>query len=447
LKTQDFDIASAREQALSLVARVLDEAARRKADAAEVSVGRSYGFSATVRMGEVETLEHENDQDFVLTVYFGKRKATVSSSDLRAASVSDMVAAACAIAGEVSEDECAGLCNPDDLAAAVADLDLDRPWSLDIGAAVELATECEDSARAAPEIVNSEGASVHTVRALHCYGNSHGFSGGWSGTRHGRSCLVVAGDDGGMQRDGWYSVNRYSRRLATRAQVGARAAERAVRRLGARKIASCKAPVLFVPEMARTLFGCFISAVSGPALYRKTTFLQDTLGRRVFPEWLCMDEEPLIRGGLHSAPFDLDGVGTRTHAIVRDGVLDSYVLDSYSARRLGLHTTGNAGGVRNLAVRSNAGGFNDLVAEMGTGLVVTELIGSGINPVTGDYSQGAAGFWVENGALAYPVEEITVAGNLKDMFASVARAGDDVDERSSIRCGSLLLPEMTVAGK
>ncbi len=447
MKTQDFDIEAAKGKALSLVARVLDEAARLKADAAEVSVGRSYGFSTTVRMGEVETLEHENDQDFVLTVYFGKRKGSVSSSDLRAESVSDMVAAACAIAGEVGEDECAGLPDPGDMVATVADLDLDRPWSLDIGAAVELATECEDTARATPEIVNSEGASVHTIRGLHCYGNSHGFSDAYSGTRHGISCLVVAGRNGGMQRDGWYSVNRYSPRLETPARVGSRAAERAVRRLGARKIASCKVPVLFIPEMARTLFGCFIGAVSGPALYRKTTFLQDTLGQRIFPEWLCMDEEPLIQGGLYSAPFDFEGVGTCAHAVVRDGVLDSYVLDSYSARRLGLHTTGNAGGIRNLAVRSNAGGFDDLVAAMGTGLVVTELIGSGINPVTGDYSQGAAGFWVENGALAYPVEEITVAGNLKTMFDSIALVGDDVDERSSIRCGSLLLSEMTVAGK
>lgn len=447
MNARDFDVPAAEQSALALIERVLDEAAGAGASAAEAAVGRGRGFSVTVRMGEVETLEHENDRDVTCTVYFGDRKSAASSSDLREAAVSEMVRSACATAREVGEDDCAGLADAGDMLSAPVDLDLDRPWPVDVHDAIALAVECEDAARATPEIVNSEGASVSTMRSLYCYGNSHGFAGAYAGTRHDLGCIVVAGRDGQMQRDGWFSVNRCPRRLQTPQQVGRRAAARATRRLGARKIRSCKTPVLFTPEMARTLFACFVGAVSGPALYRKTTFLPDSLGQAIFPQSVDVDEEPRIKGGLASAPFDLDGVATRAHALVRRGVLESYVLDGYSARRLGLRTTGNAGGVRNLIVRGSGGGFDELAADMGTGLVVTELIGSGINPVTGDYSQGAAGFWVENGEFAHPVEEITVAGNLKDMFAAVVKTGSDVDERSRIRCGSLLLSEMTVAGR
>jgi PmbA protein len=430
-----------------LVERTLALARAGGATAAEAAVGVSTGLSVTVRLGEVETLEYQRDRSLGITVYAGKRKGSASTANLAPAAVEETVRKALSIASFTAEDEYAGLPEAELMAGRLPDLDLCHPWNIEANQAVELARRCEAAGLAHdPRIHNSEGASVATHQKLRVFGNSHGFVGGYPSTSHSVSCVVLGQQDGDMQRDYWYTAARDWRALEDVESVGRRAADRAVRRLGAGKMATRKAPVLFAPELARGLIGNFAGAIGGAAQYRRTSFLLDAKGERIFPEAISLVERPHLRGALGSAPFDGEGVATRERALVVDGVLEGYLLDSYSARKLGLVSTGNAGGVHNLVVQGEMLDPKTLLRRLGTGLVVTEMMGQGVNPVTGDYSRGAAGFWVENGELLRPVHEITVAGNLRRMFLGIVALGDDVDTRGAIHCGSLLVDEMTIAG-
>lgn len=431
-----------------VIARVLELARRHGADSAEASASASQGLSVSVRRGEVQTLEHMRDNSLGVTVYVAGRKGSASSGDYSDQAVAETVAAACEIARHTSEDRWAGLADPAHLAAAVPDLDLHHPWSLEADAAIALARECEASALAVDRrLVNSEGAEVSTTDGIQAYGNSHGFLGSYAATRHGVSCVVLGEQDGAMQRDYWYDVSRDPAKLADVAAVGRRAGERTLRRLGARRVPTAAVPVLFAPEAARSLIGHFIGAISGGALYRQASFLVDSAGSTVFPAFMRLREAPLLPAGLGSRPFDAEGVASRDRDLVTDGVLQGYVLSSYSARRLGLETTGDAGGPGNIIVEPGEADFDQLLARLECGLVVTQLMGQGANTVTGDYSRGASGFWVVGGEIAHPVEEVTIAGNLRDMFRDIRAVGRDVDARSSIRTGSFLVDGMTVAGE
>src|SRR5512138_1505487 len=431
-----------------LVAFVIDEAKRLGATDVEVGVSVDTGLSVTARLGEVETLEYQRDRGMGVTVYRGKRKGSASTGDLSASAIRDTVAKAFSIAGFTAEDEAAGLPEPDTLAREFPDLDLFHPWSIDPDAARDQAIACEAAALDAdPRIGNSEGATLSTHRGLRVFGNSLGFIGSTATTLHSLSCVVVAETGDEMQRDYWYSTVRDWRDLEDGVSIGKQAAARAVRRLNARKLSTVTAPVLFVPELARGLFGSFLGAIRGGSQYRRASFLLDAAGEQVFPEWMQISERPHLRKALSSAAFDSEGVATRDREIVERGVLTGYVLSTYSARKLGLKTTGNAGGVHNLIVAPGADDFAGMLRKMNRGLVVTELMGQGVNGVTGDYSRGAAGFWVENGEIAYPVHEITIAGNLKDMFKAIVAVGNDVDARGGIRTGSVLIEKMTIAGE
>jgi PmbA protein len=432
----------------ALVEQSLAEARAAGATEADVGVSADTGLSISVRLGEVETLEYQRDRGMGITAYVGKRKGTATTGDLSWQAVADTVRKAVAIARFTAEDDCAGLPDTDTLARDVPDLDLSHPWDLEAEAGIELATRCEAAALALdPRVTNSEGASVGAHRALRVYGNSLGFLGGYPSTYYTVSCSVVGQQGEQQERDYWYTASRDWRTLEDVEAVGRHAAERTVRRLGARRIATTRAPVLFTPELARGLVGHFIAAVRGGAQYRKSSFLLDAAGTRVFPAFFGIGERPHLRRGLGSAPFDGEGCATRDRELVAGGVLEGYVLNTYAARKLGLRTTGNAGGVHNLNVHPGEDDFDGLLRRMGRGLVVTELMGQGVNGVTGDYSRGAAGFWVEGGALSFPVSEITIAGNLRDMFGNLVAVGRDIDERSSIRTGSILVAEMTIAGE
>jgi PmbA protein len=430
-----------------LVSLALNEAKQLGASEAEVAVSVDTGLSVTARLGEVETLEYQRDRGMGVTVYRGKRKGSASTGDLTPEAIRDTVAKAFSIAGFTAEDECAGLPDPDTLARDVPDLDLRHPWAIEPDAARDLAIACEAAALAVDKrIGNSEGATLSSHQGLRVFGNSLGFLGGYASSLHGLSCVVIAQDAGEMQRDYWYSSARDWRELENGESVGKRSAERALRRLHARKLATTKAPVLFAPELARGLFGHFLGAVRGGSQYRRASFLLDGAGRQIFPEWLNISERPHIPKGLGSAPFDSEGVATRDRELIDQGVLTGYILSTYSARKLGLKTTGNAGGVHNLIVEGGSEDFDALLRKMDRGLVVTELMGQGVNGVTGDYSRGAAGFWVEKGQIAHPVHEITIAGNLKDMYRAIAAVGSDVDMRGGVRTGSVLIEQMTIAG-
>jgi len=433
----------------NIVSDALADARSRGATQAEADVSLQKGLTTTVRLGEVETVEYQRDRGMGVTVYFGKRKGSASTADLSARALAETVEKACDIARYTAEDECAGLADPDELARDIPDLDLDHPWDLAPEEAVELARACEAAGRSVDtRITNSEGATVGSHRGVRVYGNSHGFLAGYPSTSHSVSCVLLAqvGDD--MQRDYWYSSARDARDLESAEVIGRKAGERAVMRLGARKIATQKARVLYAPEVARGLMGHFLGAVRGSSQYRKSSFLLGAAGQQVFPDFLELRERPHIRKGLGSSPFDGEGVATRDRELVSDGTLQGYVLGSYSARKLGLRTTGNAGGTHNLLVESKKGGvaLDALMRQLGTGLLVTELMGQGVNGVTGDYSRGASGYWVENGTSLYPVHEITIAGNLKHMYRNIAAIGNDVDLRGSVRVGSILISEMTIAG-
>ncbi len=431
-----------------LASLALDTARAAGADAAEAGVSVDRGLSVNVRKGEVDTLEHHRDRGLAVTVYFGRCKGSASTGDFSEAAVRDAVESACAIARYTSDDPAHGLADSELMARDFPDLDLDHPWPLEADDAIELARECEAAAvEADSRITNIEGSGVSAQRGLRVYANSHGFVGRVAATSHGINCVAVAGERDTMQRDYWYTVARSPDDLEDVQAVGQRAARRAVARLGARRVATERVPVLFDPQTARSMIGHLVGAVRGSALYRQASFLLDAAGRRIFPEWMEVVERPRLARGMGSAVFDAEGVATRESPLVAGGVLQRYILDSYSARRLGLQTTGNAGGVHNLQVTPGDDDFDALLRRMGRGLVVTELMGQGVNLVTGDYSRGAAGFWVEDGGIAYPVQEVTVAGSLPDIFDRLVAAGCDVDRRGNIQTGSLLVDGMTVAGE
>jgi PmbA protein len=434
----------------SVVARALETARASGASQAEADASLQKGLNVTVRLGEVETVEYQRDRGLAITVYFGKRKGSASTADLSDGSVRDMVAKACSIARYTAEDDCAGLADPECLARDFPDLQLDFPWDIQPDAAVALAHGCEAAGREVdPRLTNSEGASVGTHRGVRVYGNSHGFMAGHASSSHSVSCVLLAQEGEDMQRDYWYSSARDPADLDDPLAIGRTAGRRAVARLGARRLPTGKAAVLFAPEVARGFIGHFIGAISGGSQYRKTTFLLGAAGQQVFPSWVQMHERPHLRKGIASTAWDSEGVRTRDRELVRDGLLDGYLLGSYSARKLGLATTGNAGGLHNLLVDPSAGAPDAaaLLRRMGRGLLVTELMGQGVNGVTGDYSRGATGFWVEGGEIAFPVHEVTIAGNLKDLYRNVVAIGGDIDLRGGIRMGSLLLEELTIAGE
>ena len=431
-----------------LLGEALEEATRQGATAAEGSASSSFGLSVKVRHGEVDTLEHMRDRGLAISVYFGQRKGTASSADFNRASLVETVRAACDIARYTSEDPCAGLADAALMASDVPDLDLYHPWDVGPEEALDLARECEAAALGVDaRLTNSEGGEVTTHQGIHVYGNTHGFLDGYPSSQHSISCVVLGGSGESMQRDYWYTTARDPSALQSASVVGQEAGRRTVERLGARRLSTRTVPVLFTPTVARSLFGHFLGAIQGSSLYRKASFLLDSLNTRVFPEWLTIEEQPRLPGALGSTPFDGEGVATRPRILVEQGVLRGYVLSSYSARKLGMQTTGNAGGIHNLVVNPGAMSYPQLLRQMHEGLVVTHLMGQGVNPVTGDYSRGAAGFWVENGELAYPVEEITIAGRLKEMFERIRAVGNDVDIRGNIRTGSVLVEGMTVAGE
>ncbi|WP_314404604.1 metalloprotease PmbA [Stenotrophomonas rhizophila] len=435
------------EQLADISQRLLERAKAMGASQAEVSCSDERGLDVNVRLGEVETVESTRDRGIAVTVYFGQRKGSASTADLQDASLESTVAQACAIARHTEDDAAAGLAEAALMARAFPDLDGWHPWDLGADEALDLALACEAAGREADgRISNSDGASAATSQSLSVYANSHGFIGRERSSHHSVGCALIAGQGDGMQRDGWYSSALAREELESAAAIGRRAAERTVARLQPRSMATAQMPVLYSPEVARSLIGSLLGAVSGGALYRRASFLLDSVGTRLFPDWFQVDELPLLRRGLRSSAFDGDGVATRNAALITDGVLQRYILGSYSARKLGLATTGNAGGVHNLKVAANAGDLASIARQMGEGLLVTELMGQGVNGVTGDYSRGAGGFRVENGEISYPVDGITIAGNLKDMFASIEAVGSDVDRRSHVQVGSILVGRMTVAG-
>ena len=429
------------------VEQIIAEARRQGASACEVAVSMEQGLSTTVRQGEVETVEFNRDQGFGITLYVGQRKGSASTSASGEAAIRETVAAALAIAKHASEDDCAGLADAALMARELPDLDLYHPWGIAPEQAVELALACEAAAFATDKrISNADGTSLSTHQGCRVYGNSHGFVGGYASTRHSLSCVMIAEGEGQMQRDYWYDVNRQGELLADPLSIGRKAAERSVARLGARPVPTCEVPVLFAAELATGLFGHFLAAISGGNLYRHSSFLEGALGQRLFPEWLNLDERPHIPRAMGSATFDGDGLATYAKPFVAGGELVSYVLGTYSGRKLGLPSTANSGGVHNLFVSHGDEDQQALIKRMGRGLLVTELMGQGLNLVTGDYSRGAAGFWVENGEIQFPVQEVTIAGNMKDMFRQILAVGSDLEVRGNIRTGSVLIERMTVAG-
>jgi len=439
--------AHSQEALRALAQSVIDHAASQGATACEVDVSEGVGQSISVRRQEVETIEYNRDKGLGVSVYIGQRRGHASSSDFSPAAVRASVDAALSIARFTAEDDCAGLPDPKLLATKTMDLDLYHPWAISVEAAIELARRCEQAAfDVSPMVKNSEGASVSAQASHFVSANSLGFMGGFATSRHYISCSVIAGEGEDMQRDDWYVSQRNPANFPHAATVGDYAARRALARLGARKLKTRKCPVIFEAPLAAGLIGSFVHAISGGSLYRKTSFLLDSLGQRIFPDFVQISERPHIRGAFASSPFDDDGVATHDREVVQNGVLQGYFLSTYSARKLGMQTTGNAGGSHNLLVQPGRHDLKGLLREMGSGLLVTELLGQGVNYVTGDYSRGAAGYWVEKGEIAYPVEEITIAGNLRDMLRGIAAIGNDIEVRGSKQVGSILIERMTIAG-
>jgi PmbA protein len=449
----DLPIAAAelpltREAMAAVARRSLEVARARGASDAEVEVSAAVGQSVTVRRGEVETVEYNRDKGMGITVYFGQRRGNASTSDLSAEAVERTVEAASAIARHTAEDDAAGLPEADRLFRGQApELDLFHPWGLTVEQAIELARRTEAAALAVDKrITNSEGATVSSYDTDFILANSRGFLGGFPNSKASLSCGVVAEDARGMQRDYWFTTQRDPSLLEGPEYVGRIAGERTVRRLGGRRIPTTEAPVLFEAGVAGSLIGHFVSAASGSSLYRRSSFLLDRLGTPVFAPGVEILEDPFLPGGMASGAFDAEGVATESRRLVEAGVLRGWFLSTYSARKLGLASTGNAGGNHNLLVKPGERGFDALVKHMGRGLLVTELMGQGVNPVTGDYSRGAAGFWVEGGEIRFPVEEVTIAGNLLDVFRGITAVGSDVLVRGSKRTGSILVDRMTIAG-
>jgi PmbA protein len=443
----DQGFSFAEQQLRDVAADILDYAKRCGASACETDVSEGYGQSVSVRRGEVETIEYNRDKGIGVTVYLGQQRGYASTSDFSRDALRATVDAALSIARFTAPDPCAGLPEAKLLATAFPDLDLFHPWPLSVDEAIELARRCEGAAFAvSPLIRNSEGASVSTQQSHFISANSLGFMGGFAGSRHYYSCSVIAGEGDAMQRDDWYVSQRDGADLSQPEAVGEYAARRALSRLDARKIKTCEVPVLFEAPLAAGLIGSFVHAVSGGALYRKSSFLEGSLGKPVFSKNVQISERPHLPKGMASSAFDDDGVATHEREVVENGVVKGYFLGTYSARKLGMQSTGNAGGAHNLIVKPGTRDFRGLIKHMGRGLLVTELLGHGLNYVTGDYSRGAAGYWVEQGEVRHPVQEITIAGNLKEMFRNVVDIGNDVMTRGSKQVGSILVGRMTVAG-
>jgi PmbA protein len=443
----DQGFSFAEQQLRDVAAEILDYAKSRGASACETDVSEGYGQSVSVRRGEVETIEYNRDKGIGVTVYLGQQRGYASSSDFSRDALRATVDAALSIARFTAPDPCAGLPEAKLLATAFPDLDLFHPWPLSVEEAIELAQRCEGAAFAvSPLIRNSEGASISTQQSHFISANSLGFMGGFAGSRHYYSCSVIAGEGDAMQRDDWYASQRDGADLCQPEAVGEYAARRALSRLDARKIKTCEVPVLFEAPLAAGLIGSFVHAVSGGALYRKSSFLEGSLGKPVFSKNVQISERPHLPKAMASSAFDDDGVATRDREVVENGVVKGYFLGTYSARKLGMQSTGNAGGAHNLIVKPGTRDFEGLIKHMGRGLLVTELLGHGLNYVTGDYSRGAAGYWVEQGEVRHPVQEITIAGNLKEMFRNVVDIGNDVLTRGSKQVGSILVGRMTVAG-
>ena len=424
------------------------ELASGKSDGAEVSVSKTTGISVSTRYGEVENVEFNSDGALGITVYHQNRKGSASSTDLSPQAIARTVQAALDIARYTSPDPCAGVADKDLLAFEAPDLDLFHPAEVTPDEAIDLAARAEQaSLQADKRITNTEGGSFNSHYGIKVFGNSHGMLQGYCSTRHSLSSCVIAEEKGDMERDYAYTIGRALGDLQTPEWVGAECARRTLSRLAPRKLSTMKAPVIFANEVATGLFGHLVGAIAGGSVYRKSTFLLDSLGKQILPEWLTIEEHPHLLKGLASSPFDSEGVRTERRDIVKDGVLTQWLLTNYSARKLGLKSTGHAGGIHNWRIAGQGLSFEQLLKEMGTGLVVTELMGQGVSGITGDYSRGAAGFWVENGEIQYPVSEIAIAGNLKEMWRDIVTVGNDIETRSNIQCGSVLLPEMKIAGQ
>lgn len=431
-----------------IVERVIAEARKRGVDQADAVASHDLGLGATVRLGDVESLEYTNDRGMGITVYKGSRKGSASTSDFSPAALCEAVEKACSFANYTAADECSGLADAELMAGSeLPDLDLKHAWDLTAEKAIQMGIECEDSARSFDaRITNSEGATISSHNGARAYGNTHGFLKSLAKTSHSISCIVVGDAGDGMQRDYWFSTARDANDLESPRAIGEKAARRTVDRLGARKIETTQAPILFAPEIARGFIGHAIGAIAGGAQYRHSSFLLDAAGEKIFPTFIQIQERPHIPKGMASAAFDAEGVATSDRDIVTDGVIQGYIMGSYSARRLGLKSTANAGGTHNLLVSANASDQAEIISGMKRGLLVQELIGQGVNGVTGDYSRGAVGYWIENGEITFPVHEVTIAGNLRDLYQQISAVGSDQDTRGGIRCGSILVDEMTIAG-
>ena len=437
-----------RDQLASLSRLVIDHATANGATAADTEISEGFGQNVAVRKGEIETIEYNKDKGASVTVYIGQRRGHASTSDLSDAALKSTVEKALTIARYTAEDDCAGLADADQLAKSVPDLDLYHPWGLSVEEAAEMARSCEAAALAVDQrLTNSEGASVNSHASHFIYANSLGFCDGYASSRHGISVAVIGEDKGSMQRDYWYTSARSAAELESAESVGRIAGARTVRRLNGRKLDTRTCPVIFEAPIATGLIGSFVAAVSGGSLYRKSSFLLDSLGTQVFAPLVTIRELPFIPRGIGSSPFDSEGVACQERDVVKDGVLQGYFLSSYSARKLGMSTTGNAGGSHNLIVSHGDDDLAALMRTMGRGLLVTEQLGQGVNAVTGDFSRGAAGFWVEGGEIAHPVEEVTIAGNLREMFRDIVAIGRDVDRRGARHTGSILVGRMTVGGR
>jgi PmbA protein len=443
-----LDFIEHQQELTTLVDNILSEAKRQGADQAEVSASMEQGLGVSVRKGELENLEFNQDRGFGITLYVGKRKGSASTTDSSPNAIRETVAAAKGIAKHTEEDPYSGLAEASLMPAETVELDLYHPWDIEPEQATAMAVECETAGLAVDKkLTNSDGAQISSQQALRIYGNSHGFIGAYPSTRHSLSCVLIGEDNEGMQRDYWYSLSRRWQDLEAAADIGVKAGERTVQRLSPRKAPTGKYPIILAPNLAAGLIGHLNGAIGGGSQYRKASFLLDALGQQVLPSWLTLREESKMARGLASAYFDGDGVATRDNVFVEQGQLSSYILSTYSARKLGLATTGNAGGVHNLHLDAPTQPLSKLLAQMGNGFLITELMGQGVNGVTGDYSRGASGYWVEDGEIAYPVAEFTLAGNLKDMLLNIVALADDIDMRSSIRAPSMLLETMTVAGQ
>jgi PmbA protein len=439
------------DQLKQLAQDVLAIAKELGASNAAVEISEGSGLSVTVRKANIETIEQNKDKGIGVTVYAGQRRGHANTSDFSSTSLRATVEAAFNIARFTAEDPAAGLPDAELLEMNPRDLRLCYPWDIDAAEAVRIAQRCEAAAFAVDKrVTNSEGASVYVQQSHFVAANSFGFCAGYPFSRHTLSVAPIAGKGANMQRDDWYSSARDPKNLGDPEKIGRYAAERALARLNARKLDTRTCPVLFEAPLAAGLLGSLVQATSGGALYRKSTFLLDSLGQQIFPSHIQVVEDPHVIGGVGSAPFDEEGVRTQRRKVVSDGVLQGYFLSTYSARKLGMQTTGNAGGSHNLELVSTetkiADDFEGMLRKMGTGLLVTELMGQGTNYVTGDYSRGASGYWVENGVIQYPVEEITIAGNMKEMFQQIVAIGNDVLTRGNKSTGSILLEKMVVAG-